>query len=273
MPTDPDYCEIYVKSFHLRPHELEGVDTDFGSEPGEVDFAGLRLRVGSRPSALPLRHLTELHQTKLGNEYDSLLESYEPWIILYSIGIQDNGSPLTVARFGLRISLINQPRASVRSVFPETRLLDLGGGEWQYQTNVGLTGHLEASMVAGAALPAPFSANLPSAKLPETKFDISSSGKADVALNLKFRVLTPNIVTTGVHSDESAWTFTQSPSELLLGDQIVGHVLLLPRHMVGPLRVKARLFADIGLLTVFTWRFESDPLELEIPLIKPVAAS
>ena len=36
-------------------------------------------------------------------------------------------------------------------------------------------------------------------------------------------------------------------------------------------RVKAEFdtFADIGLLSVFTWRFDSDPVELEISLIDP----
>jgi hypothetical protein len=264
MPTD--YLEIPPEHIHLRPDELSGLYETMGgqraADEGEIIRHRLHLRVGRCPDALPLRALTLLKQTDFAEEYRPVLRGYEPWVVFYSVGIQDSGAFFTVARFGLRVRLLDKPRASVRSVFPETRLLDLGSGEIKFQTSIGVTGHLDKSIVAGVAVPDFVSANLPN-------IDISSSGEADVALNLRFSVLTPNIVATGVHDDESAWTLTQGPSGLLRGDQIVGHVLLLPRYTRSPLRVRATLFADIGLLSVLTFRYQSEPVDLDIPLLDP----
>jgi hypothetical protein len=214
MPTI-DYIEIPPERIHLRPDELSGLNAEMGGEPaadeGEIISHRLRLRVGRCPDALPLRTLTKLKQRDFAEEYRPVLRGFEPWVVFYSVGIQDSGAFFTVARFGLRVRLLDKPRASVRSVFPETRLLDLGSGEIKCQTSIGLTGHLDKSIVAGVALPDLVTANLPD-------IEISSSGKADVALNLRFSVLTPNIVATGVHDDESAWTLSQGPSGLLRGD-------------------------------------------------------
>jgi hypothetical protein len=189
----------------------------------------------------------------------------EYWVIIYSIGIQDTGSLRNIARFGLKVRLSAEQRARVISVFPETQMLKLGGGKVRWAGAIGVSGALEADLSP---------ANLvPNAVLSEILGRVASAGakmeldtRADVALSLTFTVLSPLIVSTGVNDEQATWTLTQAPNQLLRGDQVVGHVIALPKPAVGVLRLKAELFADLGLLKVFTQRYTGAPLDLEVCL-------
>jgi hypothetical protein len=264
MSSDSPFIEIPVEDFRLKD-DLSHYEKQYGGEPGEIDVARIRIRIGRQPLAVPLESVAALNKPRLPEDYDKLLRAYDPWMVTYGIGIQDTGSTITAVRFGLRIRFVNRKDVSVASVFPETRLIDLGSGE--FQAGIGVNGHLDPDILPGNILSS-VGGGMP---IPGFDAKFSSSGKADVALNLKFRVLSPNIVATGIHDDESAWTITRDQTKLLVGDQILGHVIFLPKHTRGPMTVRATLFVDVGLIApIFTWRFISEPIDLEVPLMNSI---
>jgi hypothetical protein len=214
---------------------------------------------------VPLVPLAKLAGKKISDDFHLLLRAYEPWIVVYTIGIQDTGDWRNVSRFGLKVELLEQQSAGVVTVFPESTCLHLGTGKAEWKGALGVSGSLSAAFGEDQSTDATTKAMLGQLSPFGVKASISSS--ADMTVTMSFDVVTPLITTTGANDDITRWTFTRGTSELLLGDQTVGHVLLLPKPVIGPLTVKATLFADIGLLWVFAKRFDvREPVTLQINL-------
>lgn len=264
MSESEDY--LVLSDFEPSSRALQGVGVTLGESDADVGLGRIQLRIGRRPRAIPLIPLARRGGKKIDDAYHLLLRAYEPWIVFYTVGIQDTGDWRNVARFGLRVRLVDQPTAAVAAVFPESSCLLLGGGKTEWSGSLGISGAVSLSAnddeeedAATVSLLSP---------LRSFGVDAHVSSRTDVVLKLKFQVVTPLVITTGANDDETQWTFVQGANELLTGDQIVGHILLLPKHSIGPLKLEATLFADIGLFWVFTRRYKSRSnaiLQVELP--------
>jgi len=259
---------IVLEAGDLRPvfTRLEALSATFGDNANpDIDSGRLSLRIGRRPLAIPLRTVNKNLRRHASDTYSRVLSTLEYWVIMYSIGIQDTGDWRNIARFGLKVSLSTEQRARVISVFPETQMLKLGGGKASWTGAIGVSGALEADLSPAGLVPnAALSAIIGQVASAGAKMELDT--RADVALGLTFSVLSPLVVSTGANDDQASWTFTQAPDRLLRGDQLVGHVIAIPKPAVGMLRLKAELFADLGLLKVFTQRYTGAPLDLEVDL-------
>lgn len=259
---------IAEDDLHPVSPTLAKLGKTLGSRPdeGDIDTFRLRLRIGRRPFAVPLQGINRSMKRKASNQYSTLLSSLEYWMIVYSIGIQDEGDWRNVVRFGLKVRLPDQEMIRVISVFPETQMLRLGKGKAQWKGTVGVSGALDATLQ-----PMDFGENpaLSSMLNPliSTGMSAAVDTRADAALGLSFDVLSPLVVATGENDIVSAWSFTQAPDNLLVGDQLVGHVVSLPRPSAGSLSLEAELFADLGVLSIFTSRWKSEVIKLSVPLV------
>lgn len=259
FPASPGLGEILQKYGGSMPADGGGDD------PYDLKRGRITLRIGRRPYAIPLTSISRASGQQASDEYADVLSAYEYWAILYSIGIQDTGDWRNIIRFGLTVRLQESTDARVASVFPETQMLSLGGGDAKWEGALG---------VSGALVPSPVSSNpgLNSA-LQTLAAQIAAAGAnarfdvgANLVMGLSFNVLSPVIVSTGVNDIQSSWTFTQTPDKLLHGDQVVGHVIALRKPAVGYLRLEAQLFTDLGLLYVFTRRYKGAPVLLDIKI-------
>jgi hypothetical protein len=95
---------------------------------------------------------------------------------------------------------------------------------------------------------------------------------SDIAMCLRFKVLSPLLITTGSNDDVSQWTFTNGPEGLLVGDQTVGQVLLLPKPVTQMPAVTGTVFADIGLWGIGSRRY-GQPVEAQILPLTPLSST
>lgn len=260
----PNENDLVISEFEPSSSALSDVGQKLGDTASDIGSGKISLRIGRKPTALPLIPFAKANGKPISSSFQALLTSYEPWVIFYSIGIQDTGDLRSVVRFGLTTRLLNQPTAGVVSVFPETQYLSVGGGAATWSAALGVSGELASptdndpgddktkSLLSGLAT---------------GSLGISGSAKADMGMNVSLSVITPLIITTGANDDQSQWTFTRGPQNLLVGDQIVGHVVLLKKPVSEVLKVETTLFVDIGLLWIFARRYKcKKPVTVEVRL-------
>lgn len=264
MPESNDF--LVMSDFVPDSPALSGVGLTLGEgDNSDVALGRISLRIGRRPRAIPLVPLARRSGKTISDDFHLLLRAYEPWIMFYTIGIQDTGDWRNVARFGLKVQLMDQPSAGVAAVFPESSCLRLGAGKAVWRGAFGVSGSLSAGLDGDQG--GDETANDLLGPLASLGVRAGLSSSADVTLRMSFDVVTPLVTTTGANDDTTQWTFVRGTSDILTGDQTLGHILLLPKPAMGPVMVRATLFADIGLLWVFTKRFTTrEPVTLEINL-------
>ncbi|MGA3372993.1 MAG: hypothetical protein ABSC48_14650 [Terracidiphilus sp.] len=225
----------------------------YGGGPNEISQKRIRVRLGERPTARNLRLLLESAGQTLPPNL-SVYKGYNIWIINLSVGIVKEGGWQDVTQLGLHAELPTQPRFTVLSLLPETRLIQKLKTGFKCQAHVEANGMAKIPDLAESFVGAP----------------VSASGKAvveaaaSIGWDLSFSVLTPVVTAIGKGDRRAEWLL-EAGDEPLIGDQDLMFTLLAPLT-ADEVSLTARVQATISTFDFLPVVLRGREVELQVDL-------
>jgi hypothetical protein len=223
-------------------------DRDFGSE-NSIEQNKVIIDIGGKPIVRNLRTLYELKGVDMPPEM-KIFDSYEIWLVSYSLNILNTGGFRKLKQVQLDISyqpLLDgqRPPVTIIDLLPQTKFRGVISGKLEAKASINLNGQLSVPKAVTSIL-----------KHTDT---LSAGGKvevgadADVVCNIRISILTTDIVSAGIGNSESSWILEKNIDNQLVGDQLCVQTILVP-HDIELLPVKARVSAvvsgPLGLLPI-----------------------
>jgi hypothetical protein len=199
--------------------------------------------LGRRPVVVGVSEFMQVHNLP-EPEMFQLLNDHEIWLVFYAFGIYQRSNFKEVVRARFEVEYGDSPAVTIFQLFPTTELTTWGDTGGVFATDFQLSEETPASKVAPGDKAAPITG-----LLGESHASVKVGGKVSLSLNLK--VATAKLTAAGINNDYGLWEFRKHDVPLV-GDQQVGHILLVRKPVGSAVKAKLRLSIDVGYFSFWT---------------------
>lgn len=220
----------------------------------DLPFDNIRIRVHRRPVAYNLRHLFELSDRPLPENY-GVFNAYDLWLLQHSFSVVREGGYKHVQQIGIHVRLPETPRYTVLNILPKTEFVKHGSLGLGLEADVAVDGRVSIPQVSlkDGYLVKELSAGGRITLIPEASF----------VGRISFALISPSIQAVGVGDNESMWVFERTyGSDPLWGEQTVMQVVLAPRRR-KKIAITTSIYATVSCFGVVNTRLKGENLELE----------